>query len=782
LGVKTAENFDNAAWIVDSSKFDALGSKRFVATKDDAMAALSFHTVWNSLKEYFKGKFGIFLVGAAITAGIALLYAIQPAWMESQDNMIYDFLLRSRGDTPVTGQVVLVDIDEKSLAKLGQWPWPRYRLTLLLGQLRQAGAKAVAMDMLLAEPDRTSPVLLERQFKEELSFDVSFTGLPEQFRDNDQVLAKMLSRGPFVLSYYFDFAGTGERAACSLPASPFSVTSSPGAVAPAKAAMNASSVLCPLPVLLASATAAGFMNTIPDNDNVIRRVPLVIAYDGAVYPSLALAAAMRALGATGRELTSAEAGLKSLKLSGASFGEKTIPLDARGRILLNYRGPGGKYQRVSACDVLAGAVDKAALDGKIVIFGSTAVGMQDIRATPFDRAMPGAEIQATLVDMILANDYILRPDWAPALEFALVLVMGLLSAGLLSRAKGLWLIVTLAGLGLTMWFGAAQTLKMHKFFIQPLYPLLVLVLNFVLLTVFKFWREERQRRFIHSAFAHYLSPKVVDQIVASPDKLNLSGEEREISILFSDIRGFTTISEKLSPTQLVNLLHEYLTPMTHLVTEHLGTLDKYIGDAVMAFWNAPLDVPNHRAEALTAGLGMLGELAKLNEVFQEKYGQTLKIGVGLNCGFVRVGNFGSQDLFSYTIIGDNVNLCSRLEGLTKYYGLTNIAGEGMVHSSTSGFHFQEVDSVLVKGKHEPVTIYTVMYPNERDRRGEELDLADKALARYKSRDFAESQALFSDLESRFGAPLYSLYKQRCQTLIATPPPPDWNGAFEHLTK
>jgi adenylate cyclase len=691
--------------------------------------------------------------------------------MESQDNMIYDFLLRSRGDTPVSGQVVLVDIDEKSLAKLGQWPWPRYRLTLMLGQLRQAGVKAVVMDMLLAEPDRTSPVLLERQFKEELGSEVSFAGLPEALRDNDQSLAKMLSRGPFVLSYYFDFGGTEKRAACSLPASPFSEAGRPGAVAPAEAAMKATNVLCPLPALLQSATAVGFMNTIPDSDNVIRRLPLVIAYDGAVYPSLALAGAMRALGATGRELVSAEAGLKALKLTGASFGEKTIPLDGRGMILLNYRGPGGIYPRISASDVLAGTVDKAALEGKTVIFGSTAVGMQDIRATPLDRATPGAEIQATLVDMILANDYILRPDWAPALEFALVLAMGLLSAGLLSRAKGLWLIATLAGLGVAMWYGAALTLKTHKFFIQPLYPLAVLVLNFVLLTVFKFWREERQRRFIHSAFAHYLSPKVVDQIVASPDKLNLTGEEREISILFSDIRGFTSISEKLAPTQLVNLLHEYLTPMTHAVTERLGTLDKYIGDAIMAFWNAPLDVPNHRAQALTAGLGMLTELGKLNVVFQEKYGQTLKIGVGMNCGFVRVGNFGSQDLFSYTIIGDNVNLCSRLEGLTKYYGLTNIAGEGMIHPSTGGFHFQEVDSVLVKGKHEPVTIYTVMYPDERDRRGEELDLADKALAGYKTRDFAAALALYADLETRFGAPLYSLYKQRCQTLIATPPPP-----------
>ncbi|MBF0480319.1 MAG: adenylate/guanylate cyclase domain-containing protein [Desulfovibrionaceae bacterium] len=745
------------------------------------MAAFSFHSVWSALKEYFKGRFGIFLAGAAITAGMALLYAIQPTWMESQDNMIYDFLLRSRGSTPVSGQVVLVDIDEKSLAKLGQWPWPRYRLTLLLGQMRQAGARAVAMDMLLAEPDRTSPVLLERQFKDELNFDVSFSGLPDPFRDNDQVLAKMLSRGPFVLSYYFDFSGTGEKSACRLPASPFSVAGRQGAVAPAEAAMNASNVLCPLPVLLDSATAAGFMNTIPDSDNVIRRLPLVIAYNGAVYPSLALAAAMRGLGATGRELAGAEAGLKSLKLSGP-FGEKTIPLDARGMLLLNYRGRGGIYPRLSACDVLSGEVDKSALEGKTVIFGSTAVGMQDIRATPLDRATPGAEIQATVVDMILTNDYILRPDWAPALEFCLVLAMGLLSAVLLSRAKGLWLIATLAGLGLAMWFGAAQTLKTHKLFIQPLYPLAVLLLNFVLLTVFKFWREERQRRFIHSAFAHYLSPKVVDQIVQSPDKLNLTGEEREISILFSDIRGFTSISEKLSPTQLVDLLHEYLTPMTHTITEHLGTLDKYIGDAIMAFWNAPLDVANHRAEALAAGLDMIERLGELNTVFAAKYGQTLKVGVGLNCGFVRVGNFGSQDLFSYTIIGDNVNLCSRLEGLTKYYGLTLVAGEGMVHPSTAGFHFQEVDSVLVKGKHEPVTIYSVMHPAERDRRAEELDLAGKALARYKSRDFAASLASFTDLETRFGARLYSLYKERCQTLIATPPPAEWNGVFEHLTK
>ena len=220
-----------------------------------------------------------------------------------------------------------------------------------------------------------------------------------------------------------------------------------------------------------------------------------------------------------------------------------------------------------------------------------------------------------------------------------------------------------------MRFGSVWTMERMRFYLSPLYPLSALTLNFLLLTAVKYWREEHQKRFIHTAFAHYLNPKVVEQIVASPEKLNLSGEEREVSVLFSDIRGFTTISEKLSPTQLVDLLHEYLTPMTRVITDSNGTLDKYIGDAIMAFWNAPLTVPNHQGAALSAAMGMLGELARLNEGFQVKYGLALHIGVGINCGNVRVGNFGSMDLFSYTILGDNVNLGSRLEGLTKYYGL-----------------------------------------------------------------------------------------------------------------
>ncbi|QLA17216.1 CHASE2 domain-containing protein [Desulfolutivibrio sulfoxidireducens] len=734
-----------------------------------------------------RGRGPFFLTGVVITLCMAALYVLRPTWLQFQELKLYDVTLRKQRPTIHSGLPVVVDLDEKSLTAYGQWPWPRFRVALLLARLKAAGVLAVGLDIVFAESDRTSPETMRRMFREELKLDVSFDGLPNALGDYDSVLAGVLRDGPFVLGYYLDFSpgAAPDRLAatgCDIPGLKASVILAPGAKPAATHLPNAPAVVCPLPGLLAAAPGAGFFNTIPDPDNIVRRSPILLAQGETICPSLSLATIMVALGVKNAVLRVGDGGVESLALPLSDGRKLTIPLDGRGRVLVNYRGPGGAFPHISAADVLTGSADPEALRGKIAYLGASAAGLRDLRATPTDRAMPGVEVHATLTDMIVTGDFLLRPDWAPGLEFCSILAVGLASAALLAWTRAVLLLVPFLGLGLGMWFGSSQALLRHNFVISPITPLLTLAANFMVLTFLKFWREESQKRFIHSAFSHYLSPVVVNELVASPDRLTLTGEEREVTVLFSDVRGFTSMSEKLTPTQVVDLLHRYLTPMTGIITSHLGTLDKFIGDAIMAFWNAPVAVPGHQAKALAAAMAMLPELDRLNQGFLETYGLRIDIGVGLHAGKARVGNFGSEDLFDYTVIGDTVNLCSRLEGLTKYYHKRILVTDSIVAAAPEGVFFQEVDRVLVKGKVEPVTIFAPLGPEEHAARERELREAAAALALYRDGRFAEALAVYEALAAAYPDPVHAIQAGRCRTLAATPPPGQWDGVFEHTSK
>lgn len=752
------------------------------------------HWLLRLATRFSQGKSGIFAVGVAATLGVCLLNLFDLDWLHFQDLKLYDVFI-SR-DRPIvrSGVPVIVDIDDASLAKNGQWPWPRYRVAQLLDALKDAGAMAVGIDIVFAETDRTSPSTILGQFEKDLRIKVDFSGLPRQLRDFDAVLARTLAGGPYALGYFLQFerksagvrtAGPITAADCGLPAMNLMTHRVPGAKEPEQYLAAASGSICPLPNLLQAAPAAGFFNAIPDEDNILRKTPLLLSMNGRILPSLALATIMEAYNIRGPDrpvLNLTEDGISSLTLNGQGLGKVEIPLDENGLILLNYRGPRGAFPTISAADVLDGKLKPGELAGKIVYLGTSAAGLKDLRASPLDRFMPGVEVHATITDMIVSRDFLKRPGDAQFLEVMATLILGVLAAALLAWTRAVFLLAPFAALGFGIWFGSAELLSSRKIFLSPLYPLIILALNFMLLTFLKFWREERQKRFIHSAFSHYLSPKVVEQIVDSPDKLTLTGEEREVSIIFTDVRGFTSISEKLSPTQVVNLLHRYLTPMTRIITDHAGTLDKFIGDAIMAFWNAPLDVPNHPRQAVLTALAMLEELSRLNEGFREEFGFEINIGIGLHCGRARVGNFGSAELFDYTIIGDVVNLCSRLESLTKYYGLRLLVSDAMARAAGEGFVFVEVDRVRVKGKHEPVTLFTALSEAERERRAEELALFTAALDGYKRGAFAESRRDFSHLKEAYGGALYALYAERCELLAEKGVDGEWDGVFTHTTK
>ncbi len=601
--------------------------------------------------------------------------------------------------------------------------------------------------------------------------------------DNDALLAGVLTGKPYVLGFYFSFSKAEadqqtQVGECLIKPAQVAVLAGPGAVAPEQALHSAYGSVCPLPVLAGAATATVFFNATPDPDGILRRVAMLIHFKGQVYPSLALSTLMEAAGDRNVLLKMDSQGTESLR-----YGGSIVPLDRAGQMLLNYRGGSGMFPYVSAVDILDGKIAPDALAGKIAFIGTSAAGLKDIRATPFTAVYPGVETHATIVDNILTQDFISVPDYAPAVELFATILAGVIITLLVAWAKAVWIVLPLLGMAFGMWEGSAYLMGHARIYISPLYSYLILGLNFAMLTLLKFWREEKQKKFIHGAFSHYLAPAVIKQIYDSPESLSLQGQEKEVTVMFSDVRGFTTMSEKLTPTQVTDLLHDYLTPMTRVITQNMGTLDKFIGDAIMAFWNAPVDVPEHQKKAVSSALQMLDHLKELNVGFQEKFGLTIKIGVGLHCGKVRVGNMGSADLFDYTLIGDNVNLTSRLEGLTKYYGQKLLVSQAMVEACGDAYEYLEMDSVRVKGKHEPITIYTAMTHEQAAERAGETALHKEALAQYKSMRFAEAKATFARLKEMTGNDaLYDMYMERCDTLTEHNPGEGWDGVYTHTTK
>jgi len=737
-----------------------------------------------ALKKIFKNdKFLLLAIGLCMSLLMAVLYVMQPGILRFLDYKIYDQHLRRNHSTKTSGIPVIVDIDEKSLSALGQWPWPRYRVALLLEKIRMAGALSIGMDVVLAEPDRTSPALLKSQIKKELQVDVSFQGLPKALEDHDALLASVLTGKPYVLGFYFSFSKaeadqqkqTGD---CFIKPAQVALLSSPGSLPPDQALHSAFGAVCPLPVLAAAATATGFFNATPDPDGILRRVALLINYNGEIYPSLALSTLMQATGDPGVLLKLGPQGTESMRYAGS-----VIPVDRAGQMLVNYRGGGGMFPYISAVDIMEGKADPALLQGKIAFIGTSAAGLKDLRATPFTPVYPGVETHATILDNILTQDFISIPDYAPAVELTAILLSGIAITLLVAWARAIWIVVPLVGMAFGMWEGTSYLMSNLRVYISPLYSYIILAANFALLTLMKFWREEKQKKFIHGAFSHYLAPAVIKQIYDSPESLSLQGQEKEVTVMFSDVRGFTTMSEKLTPTQVTDLLHDYLTPMTRVITQNMGTLDKFIGDAIMAFWNAPLDVPDHQKKALSSALQMFEHLQTLNVGFQEKFGLSIKIGVGLHCGRVRVGNMGSADLFDYTLIGDNVNLTSRLESLTKYYGQILLVSEAMVEACGEAYAYLEMDCVRVKGKSKPITIYTAMTHAQATERAGEITRHNEALALYKAMRFAEAEAAFKALKELTGnEALYGMYAERCQTLIEHPPADGWDGVYTHTSK
>jgi adenylate cyclase len=738
-----------------------------------------------AIRRWFKRKFGYArAVCLLLLVGAAVLRVWDPHPIEEIRVRTWDYFQLLEPRVKTIRPVVIVDIDEKSLAdpRLGQWPWPRTRIADIVTNLTKLGAVVIAFDAVFSEPDRLNPDIAAETFR---NLDEATREKLRALPSNDSIFADAIkqsrvvlgeSGGPDAHTLDKDLPVTGLAMLGEEPY-PF-MYKFPG-------------LLRNVEVLEHAAAGRGLFTIRPERDGIVRRVPMVMMAQGVVMPSLTFEMLRVASGSSTILIKADKAGIQSVAVKGFA-----IPTDANGQLWVHYaRRDPSLY--VPAVDVLDGRVPQDRIAGKLVLIGTSAIGLNDIKTTPVSPAMPGVEIHAQVLESALTGAVVSQPNYGIALEFFGALILGLLVIAFAPNfgpitlvAVGSLFATLLAG---TSWFFYSK----DKLLIDFTYPLMSTTAIYLTLIFASFVREQSQRRQIRSAFGQYISPALVEQLAQSPEKLVLGGEEREMTIMFSDMRGFTTISEtyKSDPQGLTSLMNRFLTPLTNAILARKGTIDKYMGDAIMAFWNAPLDDKDHHLNACEAALDMLERCDALNKVREEEAtaeGRAyipLNIGVGLNTGTVVVGNMGSDVRFDYSVFGDSVNLASRLEGQSKEYGFSIIVGSKTAMAVKEKFAILELDFIMVKGKKEPEVIYAIAGRDDVAQSGRFQRLRNltiEMLACYRARDWEGALAAIErgrkTDDGQALASLYKLYEARIRNYIENPPPDDWNGAYALLTK
>jgi len=714
-----------------------------------------------------------------------LLIANRSSMFTVVNNRMADVFFQWQGEVKPVAPVVIVDIDEASIAALGQWPWPRTVVAELVNRLQEAGAKSIAFDIVFAEADRTSPSRLLEELHDRLGAGVVRDSLAAAAKeiDHDQALGSAVAVAPVVMGYIFRTDGEANPQAPP-PFPSIALRTEPSSVELSQLFIpEAKDVIGNIPAV-AQAPTEGFLNFFPDSAGTVRDTPLFLSLNGIPYPSMALEAYRTAVGISQMTIHAASQRRDGMRTVIGVTGENFIPTDDRGRLSINFRGPARTFPYLSAVDVLQGRLDPR-LAQSIVLIGTSAAGLLDLRSTPFASVCPGVEIHATVIDNILQGDALRHDPYTEAgLTYLIIIGGGILLSFLLTSSPplagglaGFLMPVLIVAGDYFYYFRGQHTL------IGVGYPLVALALIFLLVTLINYLTEGSQKRYIQTAFGHYVSPEIVKRLIRDPSLLALSGEQRPITILFSDIRGFTTLSETMTAEQLGQFMNRYLTAMSEIVMSNLGTVDKFIGDAVMALWGAPIEDELHATHAVQAALAMQETLAQLRPQWQAEGLPAVFIGVGINTGPASVGNFGSQQRFDYTAIGDHVNLASRLEGANKAYGTGVIISEFTREATGGRFFCRPLDLVRMKGKTRPVTIYQPLCEGEPPAAlREEVAAYEEAMAAYQTRRFGEAEAAFAALAADHPHPLYALYQQRCRTYQASPPEAEWDGVYTFTTK
>lgn len=714
--------------------------------------------------------------------------ALPLAAIKRLENFTYDVRLNMLMPNKLDERIVIIDIDEKSLKQEGRWPWGRNKLADLVNKLfDDYHVNVLGFDVVFAEKDESSGLKSLEEIKSKyLANDQQFGQALESLRpklDYDQVFANSLKNRNVVLGYFF-LRDQRANAIGTLPPPSFVEGSFKGKNIDF---ITATGYGANLDTLQKNTKAGGHFNPDPDADGISRKVPIVIKYNGQMYEALSVAVAKAALGVPRIEAGYADGlgvGKKYSGLEWLKLGNQRIPVDEQVSALIPYRGPQGSFPYVSATDVLTNKVDPAILKNKIVLLGTTAAGLMDLRATPVQNIYAGVEIHANMIAGILDNNIKEHPAYTLGAEFLLLLLVGLLLAFLLPILSPLWAtVVTLGATTAVILFNLS--IWQYANLVLPLASLLVMIgaIYFVNMS-YGFFVESRGKRQLAGLFGQYVPPELVDEMSKDPAAFSLEGESREMTVLFSDVRGFTTISEGLDPKQLTKLMNEFLTPMTHIIHHSRGTIDKYMGDAIMAFWGAPLTDHDHAKHALNAAIEMIKALDALQKSFAEKGWPPINIGVGLNSGLMTVGNMGSEFRMAYTVMGDAVNLGSRLESLTKNYGVHIIVSE-FTRNLVPDFAYRELDMVRVKGKDKPVTIFEPICEEENlDKHTKDtLKIYKEALKLYRNQNWDLAEMQFLNLHKlepqRY---VYEMYVKRIAYFRQNPPETNWDGVFNFETK
>jgi adenylate cyclase len=725
--------------------------------------------------------------GLARTLCVVLLLSLvflrisDPAPIEEIRLKAFDLFQALQPRVAVQRPVVIVDIDERSLKTLGQWPWPRTRVADLVTRLNKLGAVVIAFDVVFSEPDRLSPQVAADVFRLDDETRQKLRALP----NSDQIFADALRQSRVVLGE------TGLASVVTAESDPVPAGMAMLGGDPKPFLFSYPGHLRNIPVLEKSATGRGLFTIRNERDGIVRRVPVVLEAQGQIMPSLTFEMLRVATGNSTILIRTDAAGIRSVAIPGFE-----VPTDRNGQLWIHF-APHDPARFVSAVDVLEGRVALEQISRKLVLIGTSAAGLLDLKTTPVDAAMPGVEVNAQVLESMLTRSMLSSPYYTVVAELAAALLLGVVIIWL-APILGPMLLLAMGGLIVALLVGTSWYFySRDNLLIDFTYPLLSSLLIYLTLIFTNFVSEQTKRRQIRSAFGQYLSPTLVEQLAQSPEKLVLGGEQRNMTIMFSDVRGFTTISEiyKDDPQGLTSLMNSFLTPLTNAIIDRKGTIDKYMGDAIMAFWNAPLYDSSHEINACEAAIDMLDRLEALNRAHELEAESSAKpfipihIGIGINTGQCVVGNMGSHLRFDYSVLGDSVNLASRLEGQCKTYGLPLIIGSKTALAAKEKFAILEIDFVAVKGKKEPEVVYAVMGRGDLAQSGRFQrwrDLNIKMLSCYRSRDWAGALAVIdegraADEESRFTT-LYDVYAARIRSFQAAPPPDDWEGAYALETK
>ena len=731
------------------------------------------------------------LAQAALSAAFVVLIALHTASVvriaaiDRVESWLYDAWLKQSAQAGIDDRVTLLDIDEKSLQEIGRWPWSRDKMVVLLDRLfDQYQVAAVGFDVVFGEADTSSGLnsltrLAQTAFAANRDFSAALARLKPEL-DYDARCAEALAERPVTLGYYFIPSGMGVIRTGSLPPP----------VLPADAfgefkleVAEPTGYGANLPQFQRAAQAAGFFNMLADDDGTARRMRMVLPFDAGLHLSLSASTLRLAFGGD-----MPRAGSTTMHFLGRDYrqpwievGGLKVPLNRDGTVHVPYRA-GAPFPYVSAADVLKGRAKKGQLENRILLVGSTAPGLSDLRVTPFSSTFPGVEIHAHLITGMLDGNTRYMPAWADdARLLAVLLLGGFIAWAVVRLGPTIGLLATLATLGLLV---GLYALAWYQLWVIPIAAPLITVLGLYLLNAaYGFFTVSAARQHITKLFGQYVPPELAAEMSANPAHYNMAAQSREMSVLFSDIRGFTDFSENLAPTELADVLNAYLNTMTHIVQRHRGTIDKYIGDAIMAFWNAPVDLADHATRAVQTALDMQDALPKLNEEFAARNWPNVKIGVGVNTGRMSVGNMGSEFRMAYTVMGDAVNLGSRLEGITKLYGVGILVTASTVEADPV-HAFMKVDDVRVKGKLVPVAIYEALGVKA-SLTTEALENArafEAAFAAYQKQSWDEAERQLTALNARAPRTLYTIYLTRITLYRATPPDPGWDGVFVYTTK